>query len=139
MTQGLNKVLIIGYVGREPEMRYTPGGTPVTSFSLATKRAWTASDGSEYQETDWFNVVAWRSLAEFCRQLSKKQHVYVEGRLQTQRWKDDQDQWRYRTEIVADEVIVLRDSRLPETASPEAQSIHRAESQDQDAAFTPND
>jgi len=80
MPRGLNKVLIIGRLGREPEMRYTPSGRPVTSFSVATSRTWTTPDGDRREETEWFNVVAWGNLAEICKQqLTKGQQVYVEG------------------------------------------------------------
>jgi primosomal replication protein N len=67
MGRGLNKVMIIGLVGREPEMRYTPSGRPVTSFSVATSRSWTSADGERREETEWFNVVAWGNLAEICK------------------------------------------------------------------------
>ena len=90
MSRGLNKVMIIGHLGREPEMRYTPSGRPVTTFSVATSRSWTTSDGERRNHTEWFNVVAWGSLAEICNQyLAKGQQVYIEGRLQTRRWDDD--------------------------------------------------
>ena len=123
MAQGLNKVMIIGSVGREPEMRYTPSGKPVTSFSVATSRTWTASDGQLRKETDWFNVVSWGSLAETCKQhLVKDLRIYIEGRLQTRGWKDSQGQRHYRTEIVANEMIILgqeppSESALSETAA----------------------
>ncbi|MCL0034840.1 single-stranded DNA-binding protein [Dehalococcoidia bacterium] len=76
-----NKLMAIGNVGRDPEMRFTPSGKPVTSFSLATNRVFTASDGERRKETEWFNIVAWNRLAETCNQfLTKGQQVYVEGR-----------------------------------------------------------
>jgi primosomal replication protein N len=79
MSRGLNKVMIIGRIGREPEMRYTPSGKPVTTFSVATNRSWNTSDGERHSETEWFNVVAWGSLAEICKQhLTKNQQVYIE-------------------------------------------------------------
>lgn len=112
MSRGLNKVLIIGNLGRDPEMRYTPSGRPVTSFSVATSRAWTASDGERHTETEWFNVVAWGNLAEICKQyLTKGQRVYIEGRLQTRRWEDSQGNKHSTTEIVANEMIMLDDRR----------------------------
>ena len=92
MSRGLNKVMIIGRLGRDPEMRYTPSGRPVTTFSVATSRTWNTSDGERRTETEWFNIVAWGSLAEICNQyLVKGQQVYIEGRLQTRRWEDDDD------------------------------------------------
>lgn len=112
MARGLNKVMIIGYVGREPEMRYTPSGRPVTSFSVATSRSWTSSEGERREETEWFNVVAWGNLAEICKaHLTKSQQVYVEGRLQTRGWEDESGKKHFRTELVANEMILLGDRR----------------------------
>ena len=108
MSRGLNKVMVIGQVGRDPEMRYMPNGKPVTSFSVATSRSWTNSEGERCEETEWFNVVAWGNLAEICKQhLRKGQQVYVEGRLQTRSWEDHEGRKRFRTEVVANEMIVL--------------------------------
>jgi single-strand DNA-binding protein len=108
MARGLNKVIIIGNVGRDPEMRYTPSGRPVTSFSVATTRTWASAEGERREETEWFNVVAWGNLAEICKaHLIKGQQVYVEGRLQTRGWEDDQGKKHFRTELVANEMILL--------------------------------
>ena len=112
MTRGLNKVMIIGRLGRDPEMRYTPNGRPVTAFSVAVNRTWVAGDGDRREETEWFNVVAWGNLAEICKQhLRKGQAVYIEGRLQTRGWEDPEGKKHYRTEIVANEMIMLSDKR----------------------------
>lgn len=112
MSRGLNKVLIIGRLGREPEMRYTPSGRPVTTFSVATSRSWNTSDGERKTETEWFNVVAWGSLAEICKQyLTKGQQVYIEGRLQTRQWEDQEGIKHTSTEIVANEMIILGERR----------------------------
>lgn len=112
MGRGLNKVMIIGNLGRDPEMRYTPSGRPVTSFSVATSRSWTSSEGERREETEWFNVVAWGNLAEICKaHLSKNQQVYVEGRLQTRGWEDEDGKKHFRTELVANEMILLGDRR----------------------------
>ncbi|RME34729.1 MAG: single-stranded DNA-binding protein [Thermoflexia bacterium] len=106
--RGLNKVMIIGYLGRDPEMRYTPSGRPVTTFSVATTRGWTNSNGERREETEWFNVVAWGNLAEICKQrLHKGQQVYIEGRLQTRGWEDADGRKHFRTELVAQEMIIL--------------------------------
>ena len=122
MSRGLNKVMIIGHLGREPEMRYTPSGRPVTSFNLATTRTWNSPDGERREETEWFNVVAWGNLAEICKQyLSKGQQVYVEGRLQSRRWEDQEGKKHFSTEVVANEMIMLgeRPARFSgETAAP---------------------
>ena len=112
MGGGLNKVMIIGYLGREPELRYTPSGRPVASFSVATSRTWTSSEGERREETEWFNVVAWGNLAEICKShLAKGQQVYVEGRLQTRGWEDENGTRHYRTELVANEMILLGERR----------------------------
>jgi single-strand DNA-binding protein len=108
MGRGLNKVMLIGNLGRDPEMRYTPSGKPVTSFSLASSRTWVSSDGERREETEWFNVVAWGNLAEICNQhLARGQQVYIEGRLQTRSWEDNNGQRHFRTEVVANEMIIL--------------------------------
>ena len=110
MSRGLNKVMLIGRLGRDPEMRYTPSGRPVTTFSLATSRTWNTSEGERRTETEWFTVVAWGSLAEICKQyLVKGQQVYVEGRLQTRHWEDTDGNKHAATEIVANEMIMLGD------------------------------
>jgi single-strand DNA-binding protein len=112
MTRSLNKVMIIGRLGRDPEMRYTPSGRPVTSFSVATSRSWSTAEGERRTETEWFNIVAWGSLAEICKQyLSKGQQVYVEGRLQTRYWDDAEGNKHSSTEVVANEMIMLGDRR----------------------------
>ena len=108
MSRGLNKVLIIGALGSEPEMRYTPGGKPVTSFSVAVSRGWRTSEGERKEATEWFNVVSWGNLAEICNQhLRKGSQVYIEGRLQTRSWDDASGTKHFRTELVANEMIIL--------------------------------
>lgn len=112
MSRGLNKVLIIGRLGRDPEMRYTPSGRPVTTFTVATTRSWNTSEGGRRTETEWFNVVAWSNLAEICKQhLAKGLLVYIEGRLQTRHWEDPEGNKHSSTEIVANEMILLEDRR----------------------------
>jgi len=118
MSRGLNKVMIIGRLGRDPEMRYTPSGRPVTTFSVATSRTWNTSEGEKRTETEWFNVVAWGSLAEICKQyLTKGMQVYVEGRLQTRHWDDPEGNKHSSTEIVANEMIMLGERREGDLAS----------------------
>ncbi|MGC9349866.1 MAG: single-stranded DNA-binding protein [Anaerolineae bacterium] len=110
MTRGLNKVLIIGHLGRDPEMRFTSNGRPVAAFSVATSRGWTNSDGNRQEETEWFHVVAWGGLADLCKKrLHKGSQVYVEGRLQTRCWETPEGERHYRTELVAQELIFLDD------------------------------
>jgi len=104
----LNKVMLIGNVGTDPEMRFTPSGNPVTSFRLATSRTYTTSDGERRQETEWFTVVAWRKLAESCNQfLTKGQRVYVEGNLRTRNWEGRDGQKRTSVEVIANRVLFL--------------------------------
>ncbi|MCX6019240.1 MAG: single-stranded DNA-binding protein [Chloroflexi bacterium] len=118
--RGLNKVMIIGQLGREPELRYTPGGKAVASFAVETKRDWTSPDGLRHEEAEWFNVVTWGPLAEICRQhLTRGQQIYVEGRLQTRGWDDTEGKRHYRTEIVAHEMIILGPRRQHMEMSPE--------------------
>lgn len=109
MAKDLNKVLLIGHVGADPELRYTPQGAPMTTFRMAVSRQWRGSDGATHEETDWFTVVAWNRLAEICDQyLHKSSHVYIEGRLQNRSWDDPQSgEKRYRTEVVASDMILL--------------------------------
>jgi len=105
---GLNKVLIIGNLGADPEMRYTADGNALTSFRVAASRNYTTPDGERREETEWFSVVAWRKLAEQCSQfLQKGRRVYVEGRQRTRSWDAPDGQKRYRTEVVADRVLFL--------------------------------
>lgn len=108
MNKGLNKVMLIGWVEGEPEVRHTPTGRSVATFSLATSRSWVSSEGDRHEETEWFNIVAWGNLAEICeKRLGPGFQVYVEGRLQTRAWEDNQARKHYRTEVVAQELIVM--------------------------------
>ncbi len=104
----VNKMIVIGNLGSEPEMRFTPNGRPVTSFSVATNRVYTTPEGERKEETEWFTVVTWSKLAEQCNQfLTKGRLVYVEGRLQTHTWESQDGQKHYRNEIVANIVRFL--------------------------------
>ena len=105
---GLNKVMLIGNLGADPEMRYTANGNAVTTFNLAVNRNWTSSDGGRKEETEWFTVVSWDKLAETVSQfLQKGRRAYVEGRLQTRSWEGQDGQKRYKTEVVANTVLFL--------------------------------
>jgi len=104
----LNKVIIIGNVGGEPEMRFTSNGKPVTSFSVATNWVYTTPDGERKQETEWFNVVVWNKLAEQCNQfLGKGKLIYAEGRMHTRMWESQDGQPRSRAEVIANKVVFL--------------------------------
>lgn len=120
---GLNKVMIIGNLGTDPEMRYTPNGNPVTTFRIATSRNYTSSTGERHQETEWFNVITWNKLAETCNQfLTKGRRAYVEGRLQTRTWEGPDGQKRYRVEIVANTVLFLDQQSTAPAPLPEESS-----------------
>jgi single-strand DNA-binding protein len=119
----LNKVMVIGNVGRDPEMRFTPSGKTVTSFSVATNRFFTAPNGERKKETEWFEIVAWGRQAENCNQfVTKGQRIYVEGELRSRTWEGQDGQKRSRVEIHANRVIFLDRravSALPEGETPE--------------------
>jgi single-strand DNA-binding protein len=136
MARGLNKVMIIGNLGRDPEMRYTPSGKPVTSFSVAVSRSWMKPEGERTETTDWFNIVAWGRLAEICSQyLTKGSMVYVEGRLETRSWEAENGQKHYRTEVVASDVNILeRRGRSGEEGS--ALDTHMSEAEIANSAAT---
>lgn len=104
----LNKIIVIGNLGGEPEMRFTPSGRPVTSFNVATNWRYTTADGERKEETEWFNVVTWGKLAEQCNQfLNKGRLVYVEGRLHSHSWDGQDGQKHFRNEIIANSVSFL--------------------------------
>lgn len=109
--RNLNKVQLIGNLTRDPELRYTPSGTAVCSFGLATNRSWTTDGGERKEATEFHRIVSWNKLAELCSQLlAKGRKVYVEGRLQTRSWQTQDGQQRTTTEIVISDMIIL-DSR----------------------------
>jgi len=112
MAKDLNKVMLIGRLGTEPELRYTQQGVPITTFRMAISRQWRDSEGNPRDETEWFTVVSWNRLAEICNDhLHKGARVYIEGRMQNRTWDDPQTgEKRYKTEIVASDMIIL-DSR----------------------------
>jgi single-strand DNA-binding protein len=112
-VRSLNKVMLIGNLTRDPNTRFTPTGTAVCSFSIATNRSWTPSDGGEKQEkADYHNIVAWSKLAELCGQLLHKgDKVYVEGRLQTREWQNKEGQDQRTTEVIIDNMILLSQGR----------------------------
>jgi single-strand DNA-binding protein len=104
----LNKVMLIGNLGSEPEMRFTPSGNPVTSFRVATNRVYNSPEGERKEETEWFTVITWGKLAEQCNQfLGKGRLVYAEGRLRTRNWEGQDGQKHYRTEVIANRVTFL--------------------------------
>ena len=109
MAKGLNKVMLIGNLGKDPELRYTTSGKAVANFSLATSESWKDAAGNVQERTEWHNIVAWTKLAEICGEwLKKGKKVYIEGRIQTRSYDDkNTGQKRYITEIVADNMLML--------------------------------
>ena len=105
---GLNKVMLIGNLGTDPEMRYTANGNAVTTFRMAVSRSYSGPDGERREETEWFSIVTWNKLAETCSQfLQKGRSAYVEGRLQTRSWEGQDGQRRFKTEVIANTVQFL--------------------------------
>jgi single-strand DNA-binding protein len=109
MAKSLNKVMLIGNLGKDPELRYTTSGTAVATFSLATNESWKDQDGNLQERTEWHNIVAWKKLAEICGEwLKKGKKIYLEGRIQTRSYDDkNTGAKKYITEIVADNIIML--------------------------------
>lgn len=105
---GVNKVIIVGNLGKDPELRHTPQGMAVASFSVATSESWNSKDGQKQSRTEWHRIVAWGKLGELCsKYLAKGRQAYIEGRMQTRNWEDKEGQKRYTTEIIATTVQFL--------------------------------
>lgn len=127
MARSLNRVQLIGNLTRDPELRYTPQGTAVCSFSIATNRNWTTDTGEKKEEVEFHRIVAWNKLAELCSQfLVKGRKVYVEGRLSTRSWNAQDGTQKQTTEIIISDMILL-DSKRPEGESVERVSEPQAE------------
>ncbi len=123
MASGLAKLMLIGNLGREPEMRYTSGGKAVTTLSVAVSHRRSVGDGQAREETEWFSVVVYEKLAETANQwLSKGRRVYVEGRLQTRSWEGQDGQKHSRLEVVAHELLFLDSARQPAAGEAPAPS-----------------
>ncbi len=125
-VRSLNKVTLIGNLTRDPELRYTPNGTAVATFTVATNREWTLESGEKREEAEFTRIVSWNKLAELCNQLlSKGRKVYVEGRLQTRTWTGQDGNQRTTTEVVIHDMIVL-DSRKFESGQVQTASVSGA-------------
>jgi len=123
MSRSLNKVMLIGNLGRDPEVRYLSSGRPVANFSIATTDSWKDKEGKLTEKTEWHKVVAFGKLAEICSEyLSKGKQVYIEGRLQTREWQDQSGQKRYTTEVVAQTLMMLGSKGGSPAASAPAES-----------------
>ncbi len=124
----LNKAMIIGRLTRDPEARSTPQGANVTSFSLATNFVWTNPAGERQEKVEYHNIVAWRKLGEICAQyLQKGRKVYIEGRLQTRNYTDKDGNQKYRTEIIADNMIMLDTKSTGQREMPQKENAVREE------------
>jgi single-strand DNA-binding protein len=105
---GVNRVILVGNLGADPEVRFTPGGQAVANFRIATNESWTDKSGQKQDRTEWHRIVVWGKLGELCGQyLSKGRQCYVEGRLQTREWTDKENKKNYTTEVVAQNVVFL--------------------------------
>jgi len=141
MASSVNKVILVGRLGKDPEVKFTQGGVAIARFSMATDETWKDQSGERQQRTEWHNIVAWRKLAEICGQyLTKGKLIYIEGRLQTRSWDDKEGNKRTTTEIQADTMVMLsggksEDRRVEATS---ASSVVASESQitdDDDVPF----
>jgi len=143
---GINKVILVGNLGRDPEMRYTQNGVAVCSFSLATSEKYRdRTSGEKITQTEWHNIILWRGLAETAEKyLRKGSSVYIDGKIRTRKWEDQQGQTRYTTEIIADTMQMLdrRDSSAAPSqtaAQPTAALDQPAPETEQPAAPEPDD
>ena len=108
MAGAVNKAILIGHLGADPEVRYTPSGAAVANFRIATSESWNDKEGQKQERTEWHRIVAWNKLAELCGEyLAKGRQVYVEGRIQTRQWDDREGNKRYTTEIIASRIQML--------------------------------
>ncbi len=115
----VNKVILVGNLGKDPELRYTASGTAVCNFSMATTERFKDREGQQQDKTEWHNIVCWRQLAEICgKYLTKGKQIYIEGKLQTRKWEDRDGNSRYSTEIVADQMQMLGRAGDDNSASP---------------------
>ncbi|MBM2816191.1 MAG: single-stranded DNA-binding protein [Ignavibacteria bacterium] len=122
MSRTLNKVMLIGNVGKDPELKYTPSGIPVTSFRLATSETWKDRDNNVQEHTDWHTIVAWRGLAEVIHKLIKKgSRVYIEGKIQTRNFDDKTGNHRHVVEVLAENMLLLDHRRQREDGHPDSE------------------
>ncbi|MAW31063.1 MAG: single-stranded DNA-binding protein [Flavobacteriales bacterium] len=130
---GVNKVILVGNLGKDPEVRYLDSGVAVANFSLATTENYKNKEGERVSQTEWHNIVFWRGLAEVAEKYLKKgDSVYVEGKIRTRKWEDKEGNTRYSTEILADNMTMLGKKNPKETANQEFSSNEKLESNDQD-------
>ncbi len=135
MANSVNKVILIGHLGRDPELKYTPSGVPVAKFSVATTEVFKDKNGEQQKRTEWHNIVAWRRLAEICGEyLTKGKQVYIEGSIQSRQWEDQSGNKRTSYEIVARQMTMLgsrADSERSSTGEPRATASPASATSDQ--------
>jgi len=116
---GVNKVILVGNLGKDPEVKYLDSGVAVANFSLATSESYKNKEGERVNQTEWHNIVLWRGLAEVAEKwLKKGSSIYIEGKIKTRKWEDKEGNTRYNTEILADNMTMLGSKSTSETTSP---------------------
>ena len=136
MARSVNKVILIGNLGRDPEVRFTSGGTPVANFSIATSEQWKNAEGEQQEHTEWHNLVAFRRLAEICGEyLHKGSRIYVEGKIRSRSWEGQDGQKRYRTEVIIDDMMMLDSRGEPGKAAAADSGFQPDEISDDDIPF----
>ena len=134
---GINRVILVGNLGADPETKKTSGGQTVTLFNLATSKTWVNREGQKQQHTEWHRIVVWSKLAETCAAyLSKGRQVYIEGRLQTRSWEDENKQKRYTTEVVAGQVLFLGNAAAGQSATTQTEKTTESASYQNEPAFS---
>ena len=132
----VNKVILVGNLGKDPEVRFTKDGQSVANFSIATSEKWTGKDGNKEESTEWHNIVAWGKLGEICGEyLTKGKPVYIEGKLKTQNWADNDGNIRYKTEIVASNMTMLGGAAGGSHDAPDSSMSQRPDDDDEDIPF----
>ncbi|MBI2795053.1 MAG: single-stranded DNA-binding protein [Ignavibacteria bacterium] len=135
MSRSLNKVMLIGNVGKEPEVNFTPSGVKVAQFRMATTETWKDRDGALQEHTDWHTIIAWRGLADVVEKLVRRgSRVYIEGKIQSRSFDDKEGHKRYVTEVVADNILMLDAKKVEQGAANGEHETHQ-ESQTDDIPF----
>jgi len=136
MARTLNKVFLIGNLGRDPEIRFLPSGQQVANFSLATKEVWTSKEGKKEERVQWHRIVAFGKLAEICGEyLSKGRQVYIEGRLQSRDWNTQEGQKRSTVEVIVQNLILLGGKGAPSDSEPEEITYEPDKEPEEDVPF----
>lgn len=140
--KNLNKVMLIGHLGKDPEVKYLDGNNVVANFTIATTESYTGKDGNRVDQTEWHNVVAWRKLAEICEKFLKKgSFVYIEGSIRTRSWEDKDGNKKYTTEILAQDLVLLdkKESSVSSSQATERSSAPKPVSNESSSSFSNNE